>query len=86
MAVDAGVTLLDVLRDPPGSKSYAYLESGTTFTYNYNWTVNLELGVELNMSYGTGMGMVYGVYMGTAPATPAAYSGNTYSFDLETRR
>ncbi|MBQ6777508.1 MAG: hypothetical protein IJP52_04275 [Paludibacteraceae bacterium] len=79
MAVDAGVTLLDVLRDPPGSKSYAYLESGTTFTYNYNWTVNLELGIELDMSYGTGMGMVYGVYMGTAPATPAAYSGNTYS-------
>lgn len=79
MAVDAGVTLLDVLRDPPGSKSYAYLESGTTFTYNYNWTVNLELGVELNMSYGTGMGMVYGVYMGTAPSTPGAYSGNTYS-------
>ncbi len=79
MAVDAGVTLLDVLRDPPGAKSYAYLESGTSFTYNYNWTVNLELGIELDMSYGTGMGMVYGVYMGTAPATPAAYSGNTYS-------
>ena len=32
MAVDAGVTLLDVLRDPPGAKSYAYLESGTSFT------------------------------------------------------
>ena len=79
MAVDAGVTLLDVLRDPPGAKSYAYLESGTSFTYNYNWTLSAKLGIQINMSYGTGMGMFYGVYLGSAPGTTSMFSGNSYS-------
>ena len=79
MAVDAGVTLLDVLRDPPGAKSYAYLESGTSFTYNYNWTLSAKLGIQLNMSYGTGMGMFYGVYLASAPGTTSMFSGNSYS-------
>ncbi len=79
MAVGAGVRLLDVLRDPPGSKSYAYLESGTSYTYNYNWTLNMELGIKLDWSYGTGMGLVLGTYVGTTPAMPSIFSGNTYN-------
>ena len=79
MAVNAGVRLMDVLRDPPGSKSYAYLESGTTLTYNYNWTLNVELGIKLDWSYGTGMGLVLGTYVGTTPAMPSIFSGNTYN-------
>ena len=79
MAVNAGVQLLDVLRDPPGAKSYAYLESGTTITYNYNWTLNVELGIKLDWSYGTGMGLVLGTYVGTTPAMPSIFSGNTYN-------
>ncbi len=79
MAVDAGVTLLDVLRDPPGAKSYAFLESGTSFTYNYNWTLSVKLGIELNWSYGTGTGLVLGTYVGTTPAMPSIWSGNTYT-------
>ena len=79
MAVGAGVRLMDVLRDPPGSKSYAYLESGTTLTYNYDWTLKVELGIKLDWSYGTGMGLVLGTYVGTTPAMPSIFSGNTYN-------
>lgn len=32
--VTAGpITLLDILRDPPGSKSYSYIEAGTSYNY-----------------------------------------------------
>ena len=79
MAVDAGVTLLDVLRDPPGAKSYAFLESGTSFTYNYNWTLSVKLGIELNWSYGTGTGLVLGTYIGANTGMPSIWSGNTYT-------
>ncbi|MBR6829898.1 MAG: hypothetical protein IKM83_04745 [Paludibacteraceae bacterium] len=79
MAVDAGVTLLDVLRDPPGAKSYAFLESGTSFTYNYDWTLSVKLGIELNWSYGTGTGLVLGTYIGANTGMPSIWSGNTYT-------
>ena len=79
MAVDAGVKLLDVLRDPPGAKSYAFLESGTSLTYNYNWTFDVKLGVQLNWSYGTGVSLFLGSYIGTIPASPGVFSGNSYS-------
>ena len=79
MAVDAGVKLLDVLRDPPGAKSYAFLESGTSYTYNYNWTLGLEFGIKLDWSYGAGMGLVFGTYMGVTPGIPSIFTGHTYS-------
>ena len=79
MAVNGGVELLDVLRDPPGAKSYAYIESGTSYTYNYNWTLDLKFGVNLNWAYGTGVELFIGNYIGTAVGTPGVFSGNTYS-------
>ena len=79
MAVDAGVQLMDVLRDPPGSGSYAFLESGTSYTYNYNWTLNVKLGININWSFGAGIGLFLGSYIGTVPGSPGLFSGNEYS-------
>ena len=79
MSVDAGVELLDVLRDPPGAKSYAFIESGTSYTYNYNWTLDVKLGIQFNGSYGTGMGLFLGSYIGSTPGIPSIFSGNSYS-------
>ena len=73
--VTAGPVLLDVLRDPPGAKSYAYLESGTSFNYSYTMNLDVKFGVNLNFKYGTAKTMVFGTYVGVAPASPAPYTG-----------
>ena len=73
--VSAGPVLLDVLRDPPGAKSYAYLESGTSFNYSYTMNLDVKFGVNLNFKYGTAKTMVFGTYIGTGPASPAPYTG-----------
>jgi hypothetical protein len=61
-------TLLTILRDPPGSNSYSYLEKGTTFTENSTYTGNVEetgnetwvtdVGTELVTFVGTGAGTI----------------------------
>ena len=73
--VSAGPVLLDVLRDPPGAKSYAYLESGTSFNYSYTMNLDVKFGVNLNFKYGTAKTMVFGTYLGSGPGAPAPYSG-----------
>lgn len=33
LSTESGISVVDVLRDPPGSESYAYREKGTTYTW-----------------------------------------------------
>lgn len=77
----AGPVLLDVLRDPPGAKSYAYLESGTSFNYSYAFDLDVKFGVSLDFEYGTAKTMVFGTYLGAGAVsgTPAPYSGTVAS-------
>ena len=77
--VTAGPVLLDVLRDPPGAKSYAYIESGTSFNYSYAFNLDVKFGVNLAFEYGTAKTMVFGTYLGTAPGTPSPYTGTVAS-------
>ena len=62
--VDAGVNLLDILRDPPGSSSYAYIEKGTTYKYNYTWSFTGKFGIEIDAKYGSGNDISMGTYLG----------------------
>ena len=73
-SLDAGVQLLDVLRDPPGSKSYAYLEKGTTYKYNYSWDFKGTFGLQLDLKYGSANTMNLGTYLG---AGGGVYTGYT---------
>ena len=89
--VDAGVNLMDILRDPPGSASYAYIEKGTTYKYNYSWSFTGKFGVELGAKYGTGNEVNFGTYLGAV--TGGIYSGytvntsvaNTFAFPISTQ-
>lgn len=90
--IKANVDVMDILRDPPGAKSYAYLESGSSFNYSYTWNVKLDFGAKLNFKYGSGQTFVFGNFLGAAPGTPSAYSGyvmnasvaNTYAIPITT--
>ncbi len=43
-----GIYVNDILRDPPGSGSYAFAEKGTSYTSSY--TENWDIGLDFNLS------------------------------------
>jgi len=69
--VPGTVKLLDVLRDPPGSQSYAFIEKGTTYKYNYSWDFHVKFGVEIGIRYGSSNVLT----MGVIAAAPGMYNG-----------
>ena len=71
------VKLLDVLRDPPGAKSSAFIEKGASFDFSYTFNLKAELGIKLDYTYGTSHTMVFGTYLAVTPGFPSAYTGNT---------
>ena len=77
-SVKADVTLLDILRDPPGANSFAYIEKGTTYKYNYSWDFSLEFGIVINATYGSQNTLTLGTFAG-APAGPGLYTGYVMS-------
>ncbi len=44
-----------VLRDPPGSNSYAFIEKGSSFSKTESWEMNVNTNVGLNNTVHTGM-------------------------------
>lgn len=70
------IVLLDILRDPPGSKSSAYLEAGTTYKYNYSWNVNFKFGLSIGIGYGTNTTMTMGTFAGMGAGLYAGYVMN----------
>lgn len=66
MSLDGGIQLVDILRDPYGSNSYAYRESGTT--YHWENTYRLDVGVTINTTHelGTKSAFFTGVWAGVA--------------------
>lgn len=70
--VSAGITLLDVLRDPPGSASYATLEKGTKYHVKFKEYTNYRFGVDIILKYGNNNEYFIGTYAGTPAAGTAA--------------
>ena len=77
--VGADVVLLDILRDPPGSGSSAYIESGTTYKYTYTSDLTCEFGLDLALDWGRSQDATFGSYQGVEAGI---YSG--YIMELST--
>ncbi len=58
------VVLLDILRDPPGSGSSAFIESGTTYKYSYNLNLAFTFGINVEIGYGTSASYTMGTWAG----------------------
>ena len=56
--------LFDILRDPPGGGSSAYIDAGTKLSYGYNW----ELGATLGFSLKSKTGKAVTIYNGMVAA------------------
>ena len=71
------IILLDILRDPPGSQSYSFIEEGTTYKYNYTYTIDCNFGLEIGLGAGISNKLTMGSYLGN-PA--GLYTGYVLDF------
>lgn len=86
-AKEIDVTLFDILRDPPGSGSSAYMESGAKYTYSRKWnkyaSIGLNIGYKNGGNYSNYIGSWAGTQTGTLLATQSKGSINSeYSIDI----
>ena len=67
LSIDGDINIFDILRDPPGSSSYAYREAGTTYTWSYDHSslAESELNIEGKIGYGAQNYIGFGVLLGT---------------------
>ena len=72
--------LVDILRDPPGSSSYSFIESGSKFSYSYTADYTVTGGLDLGLDIGSGSDYYTGAWAGAAPAGGSA-AGTIYSSD-----
>ncbi len=62
---DGGTYLIDILRDPPGATSTAYIESGTKLNYSFSQDVKAQAGTNLSIGIGKNeMNIFNGVWAG----------------------
>lgn len=61
------ITIQDVLRDPPGSASYAWLEEGTTYTNTYTVDYSWEAGISIDITKGVSFTNTVGRFDGAVP-------------------
>ncbi len=54
----------DVLRDPPGSASYAWIEQGTTYAGTYSVDFSINAGFNIDLKFGSELQMISGVAAG----------------------
>ncbi|MBO6190091.1 MAG: hypothetical protein J6N92_04680 [Alloprevotella sp.] len=81
---DGGTCLIDILRDPPGTNSSAYIESGTRLNYSFTQSVTTQAGVRLELSNGGGSSWYNGVYSGTPAGSAVGQINSVSSTQLAT--
>lgn len=80
---DGGTYLIDILRDPPGSGSSAYIESGSKISYSFTENVKAMLGMKMSVGVGGGSTYFTGVWAGLGGGAEAglvnSFSSKTYA-------
>ncbi len=74
---EANVVLLDIVRDPGGAGSSAWIESGSTYNYSYEDSYEWETGMKLGLKYGLNVSSDIGIV--TAPSGVGSYTGSNYT-------
>ncbi len=67
---------LHILRDPPGSNSFASITKGTELTSSYDWSLVANQSADLNIRLGTGLKLFVGVGVATGQTLAATLSLN----------
>ena len=82
--------LIDILRDPPGAGSSAYIEKGSKLKYSYTAVLDGKLGISIEKTTGTGSDYYIGTWAGagSGPANGTINSASTtsdwtFSFNIQ---
>lgn len=67
-----GTHLIDILRDPPGSGSSAYIEKGSKTKYAYTLAMDGKIGINMEKVTGSGANFYQGLWGGVTPAGTTA--------------
>ena len=59
------IQLLDIIRDPGGAGSSAYVENGAEYTFSYTQSIKSEYGIKLSPTWGTNLEQYIGIYTGS---------------------
>ena len=74
--------LIDVLRDPPGGESSAYIESGSKLKYGYHYDLKIEGGFDITLKEGKGSDYYTGLWAGEGSGTEAGNLNSSESNQL----
>ncbi len=80
-ATEAGISLLDIIRDPGGNGSYTWVESGSTYRMGFKESYDFNAGLELTPTWGLQVSSDIGVI--TAPSGSGTYTGSTFTTKKE---
>lgn len=69
IAKEKDITLFDILRDPPGSGSSAYMESGAKYAFTRDWNYHVNLSLNFGLQSGSNFTYVVGTWAGDAAGT-----------------
>ena len=72
--------LVDILRDPPGSGSSAYIEEGTKLSYSYTADIKAVVGVSLDLGLGKGNDYFMGIWFGEGHGDVAGSINSTTNY------
>ena len=72
--------VIDILRDPPGSSSSAYIEKGSKISYSYNADYSFQMGAEITIGLGKGSDYFTGMWVGSS-GIGGSEAGTTDSHD-----
>ena len=81
--------LVDILRDPPGSNSSAYIAAGSKFSYSYTADLSAQMGVNISLGMGSGSNYFIGIWAGaggggTTGTVNSSDNHLSLSYDLAT--
>ncbi|MBR6167992.1 MAG: hypothetical protein IKQ50_06145 [Paludibacteraceae bacterium] len=80
-STDADITILDIVRDPGGDGSSAWVETGATYNYSYTQSYDINVGIELTPTWGATMDTYFGTVVSIAG--DGSYQGGSSSFGKE---
>ena len=69
MSADGIIEIVDVLRDPPGSKSFSWIDSETTYQARFNFAIGANLSLAIGLKNGSGTDLMSGAFTGSPAGT-----------------
>lgn len=66
---DGIIEVVDVLRDPPGSKSYSWVDAETTYHSEFNFAIGASFALKLGLKQSSGTDLMSGAFAGSGAGT-----------------